>query len=159
VARHRLRHASRHAAKIKRVRTLEFGETGITPTGMPSPRKTILVIHPSAPGPATIRHLLGSMGHIAVAVEDPRAALKALATMRFDVILTSIGGAQSGSEQSFVQDLRALAPGSAVVGIQGRGLDAATEAWMGECDATIQAPLSSSRLQWTLEFELRYFGS
>jgi hypothetical protein len=30
---------------------------------------------------------------------------------------------------------------------------------MGECDATIHAPLSSSRLQWTLEFELRYFGS
>jgi DNA-binding NtrC family response regulator len=126
---------------------------------MPSPRKTILVIHPSVPDPAAIRHLLGSMGHIAVTAAGPRAALKALATMRFDVIFTSIGGAQSGSEQSFVQDLRAAAPGSAVVGIHGRGLDTATEAWMGECDATIQAPLSSSRLQWTLEFELRYFGS
>jgi CheY-like chemotaxis protein len=126
---------------------------------MPSPRKTILVIHPSAPDPAAIRHLLGSLGHIAVTVERPRAALKVLTTMRFDVILTSIGGAQVGSERSFVQDLRAVAPGSAVVGIHGHGLDAANEAWMGECDAIIRAPLSSSRLQWTLDFELRYFGS
>lgn len=126
---------------------------------MSSPRKTILVIHPSASDPAAIRRLLGSMGHIAVTAEGPRAALKALGTMRFDVIFTSIGGAQSGSGQSFVQDLRLVAPGSAVVGIHGQGLDAANEAWMGECDATIQAPLSSSRVQWTLDFELRYFGS
>jgi DNA-binding NtrC family response regulator len=126
---------------------------------MPRVRKTILVIHPSAADPAAIRHLLASMGHIAVTAQGPRAALKALGTMRFDVIFTSIGGAQSGSAQSFVQDLRAVAPGSAVVGIHGHGLVAATEVWLGECDATIQAPLSSSRLQWTLEFELRYFGS
>jgi DNA-binding NtrC family response regulator len=126
---------------------------------MPSTRKTILVIHPSAADPAAIRHLLSSMGHIAVTAQGPRAALKALGTMRFDVIFTSIGGVQTGSAQSFVQDLRAVAPGSAVVGIHEHGPDAANEAWLGECDATIQAPLSSSRLQWTLEFELRYFGS
>ena len=126
---------------------------------MPSPRKTILVIHPSAPDPAAVRHLLGSMGHIAVAAAGPRAALKALGSMRFDVIFTSIGRAQAGSGQSFVQDLRAVAPGSAVVGIHGHGLGAANEAWLGECDATIRAPLSLSRLQWALEFELRYFGS
>lgn len=30
---------------------------------------------------------------------------------------------------------------------------------MGECDATIRAPLSPSRVEWTLDFELRYFGS
>jgi DNA-binding NtrC family response regulator len=126
---------------------------------MPSPRKTILVIHPSAPDPAAIRRLLGTMGHIAITAEGPRAALKALGTMRFDVIFTSIGGVQSDSGQSFLQDLRAVAPGSAVVGIHGQGLDAANEAWMGECDATIQAPLSSSRVQWALDFELRYFGN
>jgi DNA-binding NtrC family response regulator len=126
---------------------------------MPSFRKTILVIHPAAPDPGAIRRLLATMGHIAVTAEGPRAALKALGTMRFDVIFTSIGDAQSGSKQSFVQDLRSVAPGSAVVGIHGPGLHAANEAWMGECDATIQAPLSSWRVQWTLDFELRYFGS
>jgi CheY-like chemotaxis protein len=126
---------------------------------MASPRKTILVIHPSAPDPAAIRRLLVSMGYIAVTAEGPRAALKTLGTMRFDVILTSIGGPQPGSGHSFVQDLRSVAPGSAVVGIHGPGLDAANEPWMDECDATIQAPLSASRLQWTLDFELRYFGS
>ena len=126
---------------------------------MPSSRKTILVIHPSAPDPGAIRRLLATMGHIAVTAEGPRAALKALGTMRFDVIFTSIGDAQSGSAQSFVQDLRSVAPGSAVVGIHGPGPHAANEAWMGECDATIQAPLSCSRVQWALDFELRYFGS
>jgi DNA-binding NtrC family response regulator len=126
---------------------------------MPGTRKTILVIHPSAPDPAAIRHLLGSMGHIAVTADGPRAALKVLGTVRFDVILTSVGGPQAGSAKSFLQELRAVAPGSAVVGIHGHGLDAANEAWMGECDAIVQAPLSSSRLQWTLDFELRYFGS
>lgn len=126
---------------------------------MPSSRKTILVIHPSAPDPAAIRRLLGTMGHVAVTAAGPRAALRALGTMRFDVIFTSIGGAQPGSGHSFVQDLRSVAPGSAVVGIHGQGPDAANEAWMGECDATIQEPLSSARVQWALDFQLRYFGS
>jgi hypothetical protein len=45
------------------------------------------------------------------------------------------------------------------VGIREAGADAANEAWMDECDATIRAPLSASRVQWALDFELRYFGS
>jgi len=127
--------------------------------GMSNQRKTILVIDPSAPDPAAMRRLLGGLGYIAVNADGPRAALKALGTMRFDVIFTSIGQAQAGSSQSFVQDLRALAPGSAVVGIDAQEHQAANEAWLGECDATIRTPLSPSRVQWTLEFELRYFGS
>ena len=129
---------------------------------MSSPRKTILVIHP--PGrdpqqdPASIRRLLGNLGHIAVSADGPRAALKALGTVRFDVIFTSIGRAEGGSG-SFVQDLRALAPGSAVIGIDEPGRTAANEAWLGECDATVRAPLSPSRMQWAHDFELRYFGS
>ncbi|MFC5513823.1 hypothetical protein ACFPOU_22225 [Massilia jejuensis] len=122
-------------------------------------RKTILVIHPAPRDQADIRRLLATMGHIAVTAAGRRAALKALGTVRFDVILTSVGAAPPGSERSFVQELRAVAPGSAVVGIRTPGPGAANEAWMGECDATVQAPLSSSRVQWALDFELRYFGS
>lgn len=126
---------------------------------MASPRKTILVIHPSAADPADIRRLLGSMGHIAVTAGGQRAALKALGTVRFDVILTSVGGMRQGSDRSFVQELRSIAPGSAVVGFHERSPGAANEVWMSECDAMIRSPLSSSKLQWALDFELRYFGS
>ena len=125
---------------------------------MASPRKTILVIHPAA-DPVAIRRLLGSMGHIAVTAAGQRAALKALGTVRFDVILTSVGGVQPGSDRSFVQELRSVAPGSAVVGLNERSLGAANETWIGECDAMIRAPLSISKVQWALDFELRYFGS
>jgi hypothetical protein len=126
---------------------------------MPAQRKTILVIHPPASDPAETRRLLGSMGHIAVTAAGQRAALKALRTVRFDIIFTSFGAMLPGSASSFVQELRLVAPGSALVGIGEPGVDAANEAWMGECDATIQAPLSASRVQWALDFELRYFGS
>jgi PleD family two-component response regulator len=126
---------------------------------MTTGRKTILLIHPASRDQAEVRRMLGTMGHIAVSAAGQRAALKALGTVRFDVIFTSIGAMPPGSEHSFVQELRLLAPGSAVVGIREAGRDAANEAWMGECDATIQAPLSSSRVQWALDFELRYFGS
>ena len=129
---------------------------------MSSLRKTILVIHPPGRAPqqdsASIRRLLGNLGHIAVSADGPRAALKALGTVRFDVIFTSIGRADDSSV-SFVQDLRALAPGSAVVGIDEQERAAANEAWLGECDATVRAPLSPSRVRWALDFELRYFGS
>jgi hypothetical protein len=138
-------------------------------------RKTILVIHPPgrnahhatvhdpahepAGDPAAIRSMLGALGHIAVSADGPRAALKALGAVRFDVIFTSIGRAEGSSSGSFVQDLRALAPGSAVIGIDEPGRTAANEVWLGECDATVRAPLSPSRVQWALDFELRYFGS
>ena len=148
---------------------------------MSSRRKTILVIHPAhhdshhapvhaaghapahdvahdvAHDAAGIRRLLVNLGYIAVSADGPRAALKALGTVRFDVIFTSIGRAEGSSSGSFVQDLRALAPGSAVIGIDDRA--AANEAWLGECDATVRTPLSPSRVQWALDFELRYFGS
>lgn len=126
---------------------------------MGTQRKTILVIHPSARDPAEVRRLLGNLGHVAVTAGGRRAALKALGTVRFDVILTSLGGVQPGSGHSFVQELRSAAPGSAVVGIIEHGPDAANDAWRGECDATILAPLSPARVQWALDFELRYFGS
>ena len=126
---------------------------------MPAQRKTILVIHPPASDPAETRRLLGNMGYIAVTASGQRAALKALAAVRFDFIFTSFGAAPPGSARSFVQELRLAAPASAVVGIREPGVEAANEAWMGECDATIQAPLSASRVQWALDFELRYFGS
>lgn len=126
---------------------------------MPAQRKTILVIHPPASDPAETRRLLGGMGHIAVTAAGQRAGLKALGAVRFDIIFTSFGAMPPCGARSFVQELRLLAPGSAVVGIREPVLDAANEAWMDECDATIQAPLSSSRVQWALDFELRYFGS
>jgi hypothetical protein len=126
---------------------------------MPAQRKTILVIHPATSDPAETRRLLVSMGHIAVTAAGQRAGLKALGTVRFDIIFTSFGATPPGGARSFVQELRLVAPGSAVVGIRETGADAANEAWMGECDATIQVPLSTSRVQWALDFELRYFGS
>ena len=146
---------------------------------MSSRRKTILVVHPAhhdshhasahaaghapahdvAHDAAAIRRLLARLGYIAVSADGARAALKALGTVRFDVILTSIGRAEGSGSGSFVQDLRALAPGSAVIGIDEHGGDAANEGWLGECDATVRTPLSPSRVQWALDFELRYFGS
>ena len=124
---------------------------------MATQRKTILVVHPD--DPAGVRRLLGTMGHVAVSAGGRKAALKALGTVRFDVVLTSVGGAQPGSLLSFVQELRLVAPGTAVVGFRQHGPDAANEAWMKECDATIRAPLSPSRVQWALDFELRYSGN
>lgn len=126
---------------------------------MSSHRKTILVLYPAAPDAASVRRLLGELGHIAVTADAPPAALKALGTVRFDIILTSIGAARSGKQFSFVHELRAAAPGSAVIGIREAGGEAANDAWLDECDATIRAPLSPSRMQWVLDFELRYFGS
>lgn len=124
---------------------------------MATQRKTILVVHSG--DPADIRRLLGTLGHIAVSASGRRAALKVLCTVRFDIVLTSVGGTQPGNDCSFVQELRLAAPGTAVVGFRQHGPDAANDAWMKECDATIRAPLSSSRLQWALDFELRYFGN
>ena len=86
---------------------------------MPAQRKTILVIHPPASDPAETRRLLGNMGYIAVTAAGQRAALKALAAVRFDFIFTSFGAAPPGSARSFVQELRLVAPGSAVVGLPG----------------------------------------
>lgn len=126
---------------------------------MSSHRKTILVLYPAAPDAAGLRRLLGKLGHIAVTADGPRAALKALGTVRFDAILTSIGAARACKQCSFVQELRAAAPGSAVIGIRETGGEAANVAWLNECDATVPAPLSPSRVQWVLDFELRYFGS
>lgn len=126
---------------------------------MSNHRKTILVLYPAAPDAAALRDMLGKLGHVAVTADGPRAALKALGPVRFDVILTSIGAACSGGTSSLVQEMRAAAPGSAVVGIRGQGGEAASKAWLGECDAAVPAPLSSSRVQWVLDFELRYFGS
>jgi CheY-like chemotaxis protein len=126
---------------------------------MTSHRKTILVLYPGAPDAAGVRRLLGELGHVAVTAGATLAALKALGTVRFDIILTSIGAARCGNSLSFVQELRAAAPGSAVIGIREAGGEAANEAWLAECDATIRAPLSPSRMQWVLDFELRYFGS
>lgn len=122
-------------------------------------RKTILVVDPSSPDPAAVRRLLAGLGYIAINADGPHAALRALGTMRFDIVVTSTGQAQAEGGQSFVQDVRALAPGTAVVGLAGQGGAAANDAWLGECDATIRLPLSPSRVQWALEFELRYFGS
>ena len=126
---------------------------------MSSHRKTILVLYPGAPDAADVRRLLGQLGHIAVTADGPHAALRALGNVHFDVILTSIGAARPGSKPSFVQEVRAAAPGSAVVGIREQGGEAADEAWLNECDAAVTAPLSVSRMQWVLDFELRYFGS
>ncbi|THC44566.1 hypothetical protein [Massilia sp. Mn16-1_5] len=126
---------------------------------MPNHRKTILVLYPTASDAASLRRLFGKLGHIAVTADGPRATLKALDTVRFDIILTSIGAARAGKQFSFVQELRVAAPGSAVIGIREAGGEAVNEAWLGECDASVPAPLSPSRMQWVLDFELRYFGS
>ncbi|QNB00809.1 hypothetical protein [Massilia sp. Se16.2.3] len=125
---------------------------------MATQRKTILVIHSSDHTPADIRSLLGSMGHIAVTVTR-QAALKLLGTVRFDVIFTAMSGSAEGEASGYVQKLRALAPGAAIVGIEPPGAPAANEAWQAQCDATVAEPLSTSKIQWVLDFDLRYFGS
>ncbi|MFC4929824.1 ANTAR domain-containing protein [Massilia sp. GCM10023247] len=126
---------------------------------MATQRKSILVIHPSAKDPAGIRRLLADMGHTAVTVSQEKAALKLLGTVRFDVIFTGLSGSEEGAARRFIGALRSVAPGSAVVGINPGGVGAANEAWHAECDALIAEPLSPRRVQWVLDFELRYFGS
>jgi len=126
---------------------------------MPTQRKSILVIHPSAQDPAGIRRLLADMGHTAVTVSQERAALNLLGTVRFDVIFTGLSGSGADAARRFIGKLRSVAPGSALVGITAGGPGAANEAWHAECDALIAEPLSPRRVQWVLDFELRYFGS
>ncbi|MFC5461847.1 hypothetical protein [Massilia niabensis] len=122
-------------------------------------RKTILVIHPSAKDPAEIRRLLANLGHTAVTVAQEKAALNLLGTVRFDVIFTGLSGSDDGAARHFIRQLRSVAPGSALVGINAGGAGAANEPWHAECDATIAEPWSPSRVQWVLDFDLRYFGS
>lgn len=129
------------------------------PYDMQTQRKTILVIHPSANDAAGIRRLLANLGHTAVTVAQERTALNLLGTVRFDVIFTGLPGSEDGAARQFIRQLRSVAPGSALVGINEGGTGAANEAWLAECDATIAEPLSPSRVQWVLDFELRYFGS
>lgn len=128
------------------------------PCVMPIQRKTILVLHPSAKDPAGIRRLLADMGHTAVTVTQEKAALNLLGTVRFDVIFTGMCGCGEGEARQLIQRLRSAAPGSALVGINEGGAGAANEAWHADCDATIAEPWSPSRVQWVLDFELRYFG-
>lgn len=126
---------------------------------MPSQRKSILVIHPSAEDAAAIRRLLANMGHAAVTVAQQKAALKLLGSVRFDVIFTGIAADTDGDARQFIGQLRQLAPGSAVVGINAGGTGGANAPWHSACDAVIAEPLTASRVQWVLDFQLRYFGS
>jgi CheY-like chemotaxis protein len=126
---------------------------------MPSRRRTILVIHPYATNPAEIRRLLAEMGHTAVTVSQPRAALSLLGSVRFDVIFAGLSGSEEDAARRFIGQLRTAAPGSAVVGINEGGAGAANEAWHAACDATIAEPWSPSRVEWVLDYHLRYFGS
>jgi CheY-like chemotaxis protein len=122
-------------------------------------RKTILVIHPCTKDPAEIRRLLAGMGHTAVTVSQQRAALSLLRTVRFDVIFTGLPGSEEGAARQFIGQLRTAAPGSAVVGMNEGGAGANSAPWHAACDATIAEPLSPARVQWVLDFDLRYFGS
>lgn len=126
---------------------------------MSPPRKSILVIHPAAEDPVAIRRMLAGMGHTAVTVAQQQAALNLLGTVRFDVIVTGVFGGSEGTARQFIRELRQRAPGSAVVGINEGGPGAANEPWHAACDAVVAAPLSASRMQWVLDFDLRYFGS
>lgn len=126
---------------------------------MRTQRKTILVIHPSAKDPAAIRRLLANLGHTAVTVAQEKAALSLLGSVRFDVIFTGLSGSEDAAARHFIRQLRAVAPGSALVGINEGGTGAANEPWHADCDATIAEPWSRSRVQWVLDFKLRYFGS
>ena len=99
------------------------------------------------------------MGHTAVTVAQEKAALKLLGAVRFDVIFTGLSGCGDSAARQFIDRLRQLAPGSAVVGINEGGTGAASEPWHAACDATIAEPFSASRVRWVLDFDLRYFGS
>ncbi|QNA89925.1 response regulator [Massilia sp. Dwa41.01b] len=118
---------------------------------MATQRKTILVIHSSDHTPADIRSLLGSMGHIAVTVTR-QAALKLLGTVRFDVIFTAMSGSAEGEASGYVQKLRALAPGAAIVGIEPpalrpptkRGRRNATRRWPSRCPRPRSSGYSTS---------------
>lgn len=126
---------------------------------MSSQRKSILVIHPAAEDAAAIRRLLANMGHTAVTVARQTAALKLLGSVRFDVIFTAISAGGDSDARQFIGQLRQHAPGSAVVGIHAGGAQGANTSWHGACDAIIAEPLTASRVQWVLDFQLRYFGS
>jgi AmiR/NasT family two-component response regulator len=126
---------------------------------MSSRRRTILVIHPYAKDPAGIRRLLAEMGHTAVTVSQQGAALSLLRNVRFDVIFAGLSGSEEDDARRFIGQLRTAAPGSAVVGINEGEAGAINEAWHAACDATIAEPWSPSRVEWVLEFHLRYFGS
>ena len=97
------------------------------------------------------------MGHTAVTVSQQRAALSLLGSVRFDVIFAGLSGSGEDAARRFIGELRTVAPGSAVVGINKAG--AANEAWHAACDATIAEPWSPARVEWVLDFHLRYFGS
>ena len=98
------------------------------------------------------------MGHTAVTVAQEKAALNLLGTVRFDVIFTDSSWSGEGAARQFIRQLRSAAPGSAVVGINPGGAGAANHPWHADCDAIIAEPWSPSRVQWVLDFELRYFG-
>ena len=144
--------------KINQSCGLDLSRLRHNPSSMPIQRKTILVIHPSAQDPEGIRRLLAGMGHTAVTVAQERAALNLLGAVRFDVIFTGLSSSGDGPARQFIRQLRSVAPGSALVGINEGGAGAANEAWHADCDATIAEPWSPSRVQWVLDFELRYFG-
>lgn len=99
------------------------------------------------------------MGHTAVTVSQQGSALSLLGSVRFDVIFAGLSGSEEEDARRFIGQLRTAAPGSAVVGINGGGAGAACEAWHAACDATIAEPWSPSRVEWVLDFHLRYFGS
>jgi CheY-like chemotaxis protein len=131
----------------------------VNPGCMETQRKTILVIDPSEKDPAAVRRLLGETGHIGVTVAQESIALRILRTVRFDVIFARLSGIGGAAAAAFIEQLRRAAPGSALVAIRGEEEGAARAPWQGQCDATIAAPLSLSRLRWLLDFDLRYFGS
>ena len=148
-----------HGTKINQRCALDLSGLRHNPSVMRTQRKTILVIDPSAKDPAGIRRLLADMGHTAVTVAQERAALNLLGSVRFDVIFTGLPGSEDGAARHFIRQLRTVAPGSALVGINEGGAGAANEAWHAECDATIAEPWSPLRVQWVLDFDLRYFGN
>ena len=120
-------------------------------------RKTILVLLASESGSVHTCRILRDAGHICVTATGEPAGLEALATVHFDVLLTDHCMNNADSNHYFCE-VRKISPWIAIVGIVEPGDDISSMNKTLDCDATVQVPLSLTRLAWVFDFKLRYFG-
>lgn len=120
-------------------------------------RKTILVFLTSGADSTHTCRVLSDAGHIFVPVHEKFSVLKALTAVHFDVLLTDLCITDVDSSSYFC-DVRKLAPWIAIVCFVKPANESLGTKDIFLCDATVQTPLSLSRLSWIFDFKLRYFG-
>jgi hypothetical protein len=90
-------------------------------------------------------------------VYEKISGLKALAAVHFDVLLTDLCMTDVDSSSYFC-DVRMVAPWIAIVCFVKPANENVGVQEIFQCDATVQVPLSLSRLNWAFDYSLRYFG-